>query len=104
MRYKKRKPVVRINDDQLVSTPAASQTATPAAFFFNFQFHQSIFHLHTNKSLSVIIINTVIINTTLVIVADYRSQIIQLSISTIIYYLQSTCKSLLLEAINQYIK
>jgi len=34
MRYKKRKPVVRINDDQLVSTPAASQTATPAAFFF----------------------------------------------------------------------
>ena len=26
MRYKKRKPVVRINDDQLVSTPAASQT------------------------------------------------------------------------------
>ena len=34
MRYKKRKPVVRINDDQLVSTPAASQAATPAAFFF----------------------------------------------------------------------
>jgi len=35
MRYKKRKPVVRINDDQLVSTPAASQTATPGASSLN---------------------------------------------------------------------
>ncbi len=32
---KKRKPVVRINDDQLVSTPAASQTATPGASSLN---------------------------------------------------------------------
>jgi hypothetical protein len=35
MRYKKRKPVVRINDDQFVSTPAASQTATPGASSLN---------------------------------------------------------------------
>ena len=53
MRYKKRKPVVRINDDQLVSTPAASQTATPAAFFFKFSISSvNISSSYQQKSIS----------------------------------------------------